>query len=252
MRIIMPSKYPDLCARALQGIWSTVDPWTHQADIVVVTDGMDKKDLLIQVNKLQEEENKLPDIDFIKWWNVKLVEGVQPFIYARNVNIGWKDAQGEDYVIIMGDDVLPWTVDWTEELRGVMERDPKIGILGAGVLGEAKHKVLTSGYFWEKDFLPHTGDGVPFVCVMIRRAVWEKIGFMDERFTAYGFDDDDYNIRCRKAGWFTGYTHRALVRHGVPGAPWAASFTRVYGGTEELMKKQEENRRVFEEKWKGK
>ena len=241
MRIILPSKYPDLCARALRGLWRTTD-----VPVTIVWDGENCDEVLTKGMKLSEAGAAMH-----KTWvrDIHWMLGVQPFIYARNVNIGWKDAAEEDYVIIMGDDVLPWTVDWTEEMQGVMERDPKIGILGAGVLGEAKHKVLTLNWFWEKDFLPHNGDGVPFVCVMIRRAVWEKIGFMDERFTAYGYDDDDYNIRCRKAGWFTGYTHRALVRHGVPGAPWAATFTRAYGGPEELMKKQAENQRIFREKW---
>jgi hypothetical protein len=173
----------------------------------------------------------------------------EPFIFARNVNLGWKEHQEEDYIILMGDDVQPFTVNWIETLKGILDRNPRIGLLAPGVVTPAKHQVVQDPSFWKQEVYLWDRGGIPFVCVMIRRAVWEQIGFLDERFTGYGCEDDDYCYRMRQAGWFTAYTSRALVRHGLGGAPYMTSFLKKLGSDEAVQEAQRQNVKLFNEKW---
>ena len=55
-------------------------------------------------------------------------------------------------------------------------------------------------------------DGVSGSCMVIRRAVVEEIGYLDERFFAYQ-EDADYCLRARAAGWKVYYHPEAQITH---------------------------------------
>lgn len=55
-------------------------------------------------------------------------------------------------------------------------------------------------------------DWISFACVLIRRDVVSQIGPMDEGFFMY-FEDADYCLRARKAGWQIAYAPSAHVVH---------------------------------------
>jgi GT2 family glycosyltransferase len=55
---------------------------------------------------------------------------------------------------------------------------------------------------------------VCFVCVMIPRRTLKRVGGLDETFTAYGVEDDDYSLRVRKAGLKIGVLDTVFVDHG--------------------------------------
>ena len=50
-------------------------------------------------------------------------------------------------------------------------------------------------------------------CLLIRRAVIERIGLLDERFGIGCFDDDDYCLRAIRAGWRAVIARDAFVHH---------------------------------------
>lgn len=65
-----------------------------------------------------------------------------------------------------------------------------------------------------------------FVCVYIPRHILRKVGPLDERYTDYGLDDDDYSLRVRRAGHTIAITDDVFVDHGhVP-----SSFRGTGGG----------------------
>jgi|HubBroStandDraft_5_1064220.scaffolds.fasta_scaffold22879_2 GT2 family glycosyltransferase len=54
----------------------------------------------------------------------------------------------------------------------------------------------------------------PTCCLLVRRAVFERIGLMDERYFVYQ-DDSDFSFRAWKAGLIMFYTPRARIFHKV-------------------------------------
>ena len=78
-------------------------------------------------------------------------------------------------------------------------------------------------------------------CVLMKRAVYEAIGGLDERFGLGLFDDDDLAVRARRAGFELAVAHDLFVHH-------FGSRTFVGNGidAESLL---EENARRFAAKW---
>ncbi|MCP4357658.1 MAG: glycosyltransferase family 2 protein, partial [Chloroflexi bacterium] len=79
-------------------------------------------------------------------------------------------------------------------------------------------------------------------CAAMRRAVYETIGPLDERFGRGMFEDDDYAHRLRAAGLKLLCVEDVFVHH------WGnASFTKLADPVYQQI--FEENKRKFETKW---
>lgn len=61
---------------------------------------------------------------------------------------------------------------------------------------------------------PHEAGWVPGAAMMIRRPVFEQIGLLDEDLYTY-FDDVDFCLRARRAGWPTWYVPQSRIVHFV-------------------------------------
>ena len=79
----------------------------------------------------------------------------------------------------------------------------------------------------------------PSFCVLVRRAVLDAIGGFDERFSPWGFEDDDFALRAHLAGFRTRMALDVFVRHEA----YAGPKLDRHG---ELLRR---NWRRFAEKW---
>jgi hypothetical protein len=80
-------------------------------------------------------------------------------------------------------------------------------------------------------------------CVALRRDTYERVGPIDERFGLGLFEDDDYALRVRRAGYRIAYAEDVLIHHFGE-----ASFGKLVP-TGEHATLFKENQRRFEEKW---
>jgi hypothetical protein len=177
-----------------------------------------------------------------------IVQGVDPFVYARNANLGITKAlknPSVDSVLLMNDDVSFIHEETVEKLRIALFTNPEVGLISPRVMGWACNPAQR-----DVNTLVHIVDDafITFVCIMIKREVIEKIGTLDERFIGYGSDDVDYCRRARIAGYKLAVTSSVIVKHFFEGKESSASYLRI--------KNQDElsdiNREAYADKWRGK
>lgn len=101
------------------------------------------------------------------------------------------------YICYLNDDVTITQPGWLDRMVRVLGRDPGIGVAGvAGRCRTTPQSRCRQGMAREVLTVSH----LSYFCVLIRRTVLEKIGYLNERFIHYGCDND-YSIRVRLAGW---------------------------------------------------
>lgn len=153
-------------------------------------------------------------------WEV--IEGVEPFVFSRNLNLGIY-AAGSDDVLCVNDDVQ-FTSPLIESLSDVSYEN-KASIVSPQVLGDgignsiAKASHALSGR-WQESI-----EYVPFVCVYIRRSILDVVGGLDESFVGYGGDDVDFCFRARPYGRF--FIVNSKIKHGVGPLICSSSFSRT-------------------------
>ena len=189
--IIVPSKNPDNAIRCFSAIREH-EPCTR---IICVDDGAGEQAMSVYSPS-----------ESMVW-----IKGESPFIFARNVNKGIAAAGGDD-VIICNDDALLMTPGGFTDMAIAAEKNPEYGVISASI----------SGFVGNRNQV-HTGIGglrdeprmVCFIAALIRRNVIEQVGLLDEDFVGYGFDDDSYCLRARRAGYKIGVFDGCVVQHGT-------------------------------------
>jgi GT2 family glycosyltransferase len=86
-------------------------------------------------------------------------------------------------------------------------------------------------------------DMLTFFCTALRRDVFERVGELDERYEVGLFEDDDYSLRVRGAGFKLAVAEDVLVHHFGEASIGKLVPTGAYADVFEA------NRHRFEEKW---
>ncbi|MDQ7857889.1 MAG: glycosyltransferase [Armatimonadota bacterium] len=173
--------------------------------------------------------------------------------YACANNQGIAAATG-DYVILLNNDTLV-TRGWMHTLVGYLERHPDVGMVGPATNlagNEAKidvdYRTLEEMEAFAADYTRRHADEVReppmlgFFCVAIPRRVLDAVGPLDERFGLGMFEDDDFCLRVRRAGYRLVCTDGAFVHHFH-----SATMRRLR--EDEYLRLFEANRAKFEAKW---
>jgi len=150
--------------------------------------------------------------------------------FGAGFNVGWRHAlaHGADYVFTLNNDttVAP---DILEQLVNALE-PPEVGIVAPVIFyAAAPERIWSTGAGRSPITLEITGDQGRYsplptqvverefltACgLLIKRAVLEQTGFFDEQFFMY-YEDSDYCIRARAAGWRLVVAPKAFMWHAV-------------------------------------
>ena len=162
---------------------------------------------------------------------VRFVRYDAAFNFSAINNFGAKHARGEHLVFLNNDT----EVIATEWLRAMLEHSQReeVGVVGAKLLysdrtiqhagvilglgGMAGHSHLMSpahhhGYFSRPQLIQNLS-AVTFACAMTRKAVFEQLQGLNETELAIAFNDVDYCLRAREAGYLVVYTPYAELYH---------------------------------------
>lgn len=152
---------------------------------------------------------------------------------ARNVALDALDPMPEVVAFIDDDVVIP--ISWSENLLRHYEENPKLGGLGgrvlrvgdrAGVLRSWFRRVAgfaagrfcvgVSGFHFEparRQVGLVRADWLSGCNMSFRSAVFEDVGRFDEGFGTYGFEDVDFCLSVRCAGWALRASDTVQVQH---------------------------------------
>lgn len=193
---------------------------------------------------------------------IRVVTCEGEFNYSKINNLGVSRAEGE-YVLLLNNDTSVITPDWIEELLMYAQRKD-VGAVGAKlyyedrtiqhagvVLGLGAHRTAGhSHYRVDHRNLGYMGRlcyaqnvmAVTGACLMMRKALYEELGGLDETF-AVALNDVDLCIRAWKAGRVNVFTPFAELYHYES----ASRGTDLSGGNAERYEKEAA---LFRERWR--
>src|SRR3984957_11274464 len=125
----------------------------------------------------------------------------RPLGFAGAANAGARKAQ-HDFLVLLNSDSAVTDV-WLDGLMEAMRSDASIGIVSPVTNYFGPGPQLQSGPP-EADARRHLiveQRRLFFFCVMIRRELWDSVGGLDEIYQLGTYEDDDFCLRARMAGW---------------------------------------------------
>lgn len=155
-------------------------------------------------------------------WAEAISTGANLGVSAGN-NLALAQYDADHYVMLNPDTEV--REGWLEALLDEA-RDPDVGIVGGKLLfpdGRIQHVGGVAAPYGPKHVgvledasayeAPRDVDFVTLACGLIKRGVLERIGYLDESYTPYYYEDADFCYRARAAGFRVRYAPRCVVVH---------------------------------------
>lgn len=155
----------------------------------------------------------------------------QPFNFSAIVNFAVERAQGS-VVCLLNNDTEVISANWLEEMVGRLYH-PGVGVVGARLLyadGRLQHggDVLGAGGcashmhgpipgddpgYMNRAILPQDVSAVTGACLLVRKSLYQELGGFNEKNLPVAFNDVDFCLRVRAAGYRVVYTPYAELHH---------------------------------------
>ena len=232
--IIIPTRDGALLSRCVDSVLAFTT-YPH-FEIVVLDNGSQK---LTTLNYLRENEQHLT-----------VIRDDRPFNFSALNNAAVKDTSGS-VVCLLNDDTEVIAEGWLDEMVGHLLM-PGVGAVGAKLLysdGRIQHGGVIVGIgdvaghahrmsdrlapgYCGRLLVAQNFSAVTGACMVVRRQAWDEVGGLDEQHLAVAFNDVDFGLRLRQAGWRVVWTpHASLYHHESVsrGTDTAASRTVGYG-----------------------
>ncbi|WP_231598012.1 glycosyltransferase [Synechococcus sp. CBW1002] len=224
-----------LCIESLQA-------HTHYPNYkLIIVDDASKDGTHHYLNRLQEQNSHI---------SVITLEENSGFAHACNRGMGQARS---DYLVILNNDTQV-TPHWLFKLLRALRADQSIGLCGpvTNAIGNEQKIKIAYGTMKEMQWRSQEFttarhrktlevDALAFFCVMLKRAVVRDIGLLDEDFGLGYYEDDDYCVRARKAGYRLVICDDVFIHHEL-----SKSFGKDDLKRSELIAK---NRTLFCAKW---
>jgi len=186
---------------------------------------------------------------------IKVIKNISNNGFSGGNNQGMAAATG-DYILLMNNDVVV-TPGWLERLICCAEKKPEIGIVGPRS-NYVSGPQLIEGVDYDTHTLngliefsnnlagDHSGQAQQILrvvgfCMLIKRAVIDKIGGMDDRYGLGNFEDDDFSLRATIAGFQSWIARDCFIHH--------FGHRTFIGEKVDLNKSLHKNWGIFKSKW---
>ncbi len=164
--------------------------------------------------------------------------------YGGAVNQGFKMSESP-FVCVLNNDTV-FGSGWLTAMIDITCRDSRIGIVNPesstfGVRPDKNQSIedLTKNLVPRRRDFEELGNCIGF-CMLIKRDVIRQIGFFDDSFVTAFFEDSDFCMRAKRAGFLCAKACGAYVYH------YEHKTVNTLSGKEQLFS---ENRLRYEQKW---
>lgn len=235
--ILSFNNYEETTGKCLDAL--AADPDFGKWEVIVVDNASDAN----TQRQLAEAKRRYPEVNFVL--------NAQNVGFAAGNNIGIKLATG-DIIILLNSDAFP-SPGMLGRLVEHFVHDTQLGMVGpvTNAAGNEQCIYTSAGSPEEKtdEGLRYASSGehntllayrMDFFCVAIPRGVLDKVGLLDEDFGRGYYEDLDYSLRVKAAGFKLGVAEDTFVYHRG-----STSFGKLPRETKELLKR---NKRLIVQK----
>lgn len=188
-------------------------------EILVIDNNSDEEETLNYLNKIQSDAK------------ISCIKDERPFNFSALCNNAVHMAAGE-FIGLINNDTEVINPEWLAEMIAIAAQ-PDIGAVGAklfypdnriqhagiilgigGVAGHAhKHKPGDDCGYFGRAVLTQEMSAVTAACLIIRKSIYLEIGGMDEINLTISFNDVDFCLRLKQAGYRNIWTPYSMLYH---------------------------------------
>jgi GT2 family glycosyltransferase/FMN phosphatase YigB (HAD superfamily)/predicted Zn-dependent protease len=156
--------------------------------------------------------------------NFKVITNRKNLGFAADNNQGLAIAKGEILVLLNNDTLV--TPGWIEGMAAVLDADAAVGLVGPVSNRVSGPQQIPTNYTsdaamfdfaksWREQNQGQSQTVTRLVgfCLLFKRAVLDAIGGLDERFGSGNFEDDDFCLRAKFAGFGSRIARGVFVHH---------------------------------------
>ncbi|UCD38572.1 MAG: glycosyltransferase [Fidelibacterota bacterium] len=157
--------------------------------------------------------------------NYQLLDNESNLGFSAGNNQGVREAKGE-YVLLLNNDVLV-SEGWLESLVAGLERDEHIGMVGPVSnyvsgrqrIAEVPYQNDEEFYGFAKSLRAANRDKVTprrriaGFAMLVRKALYDDLGGLDESFGSGNYEDDDFCLRVREKGYAVMVDESTFIHH---------------------------------------
>jgi GT2 family glycosyltransferase len=184
--------------------------------------------------------------------DIRLISNAENRGFPAGCNQGIAAAGGDNILLLNNDTVV--TPNWLDNLVTCLYSSERVGAVGPVTNYASYYQAIRVGYqtiaemhsfakAYNKSDPRRWEERIKLIgfCMLIRRSVIDEIGLLDEQFSPGHFEDDDYSLRIRRAGYRLFLCVDTFIHHYG-----SVSFRDDREGQIALS---EVNARKFEAKW---
>lgn len=175
--------------------------------------------------------------------NAQIIRNEQNLGFVKAVNQGLKESSAP-YICIMNNDTIV-TDGWLKEMVDIANSNKNIGLVNpsSNNLGQDKGRYSIDEFAAKlkplKGQYIEMGSCIGF-CMLIKRELFDKIGYLDEIYSVGNFDDTDYSRRAEKENYLCVRAKGVYVYHNMK-----SSFLKVRDYEESFKQNQE----IYNKRW---
>ncbi|OXM86354.1 glycosyltransferase [Paenibacillus rigui] len=172
--------------------------------------------------------------------------------FPKGCNQGMEVSTGDQILLLNNDTVV--TKNWLSNLVTCLYSEPTIGAVGSITNSCSYYQSIDTAYKNMSEmqaFAQQINNSNPSMweerlklvgfCMLFKRSAMDQIGLLDERFTPGNYEDDDYSLRLRRAGYKLMLCRDSFIHHYG-----SVSFGE---NSERFSAVLHENKKRFIEKW---